>query len=459
MTQKVDAIIIGAGQAGPSLAVRLANTGRSVVLIEKERLGGTCVNNGCIPTKTLVASARAAHVARQAAHYGVITGPVSVDLAAIKARKDAVVQHSRDNLATWIGQTPHLDFILGEGRFVGARQVAVDGQIFEAPLIVVNTGGHPVRPAWPDLSPQRLLTNVEMMELSQLPGRLIIAGGSYIGLEFAQMYRRFGAEVVVVEAASRIIPREDEDVSAGIQAMLEGEGISFRLGCQNVMARDHGGGVVVAWQSPAGAAQVEGDLVLAAVGRRPNIEALDLGKAGVELDGRGFIKVNARLQTTAEGVYALGDVHGRGAFTHTSYNDYEMLATHLLEGEAIDLESRLSGYALFTDPPLARVGMNDRDALQSGRPILRAHLPMARIGRARERGETTGFLRVLVDAETEHFLGVTLFGIEADEIIHQFLQAMTAKLSYKVLMRTVPAHPTVSELIPTLLAMLKPMPA
>jgi pyruvate/2-oxoglutarate dehydrogenase complex dihydrolipoamide dehydrogenase (E3) component len=457
MNETVDAIVIGAGQAGPSLAVRLAEAGRRVVLIEKERLGGTCVNTGCIPTKTLVASARVAHVARTARAFGVNTGPVTVDLAAVKARKDDVVQQSRDGLSSWIGGTATLDFILGEARFVGPRRVAVGDRVFEAPLVVINTGGHPVRPDWPAIDPRRLVTNIEMMELSRLPRRLIVVGGSYIGLEFAQMYRRFGADIVVVEAADRIIAREDADVSAAVQTMLEAEGITLHVACRDIEGADRGDGVVVRWGGAAGPYEVEGDLVLAAVGRRPNVATLDLDRAGVALDARGFILVDGRLQTSAEGVYALGDVNGRGAFTHTSYNDHEILAANLLDGDDRSVDHRLFGYALFTDPPLARVGMTDRDALACGRPILRAELPMARVGRARERGETTGFMRVLVDPETGHFVGATLFGIEADEILHQFIQAMFAGLPYTTLMRAVPVHPTVSELIPTLLARLRPM--
>lgn len=456
MIETVDAIVIGAGQAGPSMAVRLAEAGRRVVLIEKERLGGTCVNNGCIPTKTLIASARAAHVARHAAAFGVTTGPVSVDLAAVKARKDAVIQKSRDGLASWIGHTANLELLIGEARFAGPRLVSAGGRTFAAPLVIINTGGHPVRPDWPHLNPRLLLTNIDMMDLDRLPRRLIVVGGSYIGLEFAQMYRRFGSEVMVVEFADRIIAREDADVSAAVQALLEDEGITVHTGCRDITGANQGEGAVVRWQSGAEACSAEGDLVLAAVGRRPNVAALDLAKAGVKLDARGFIEVNGQLQTTADGVYALGDVNGRGAFTHTSYNDFEILAANLIDGENRSIGQRLFGYALFTDPPLARVGMSDRDARASGRPVLRAELAMARIGRARERGETRGFLRVLVDAESEQFLGATLFGIEADEIVHQFIQAMSAGLGYKELIRAVPVHPTVSELIPTLLAGLAP---
>ena len=461
MTEGMDVIVIGAGQAGPSIATRFADAGRRVVLIEKARLGGTCVNNGCIPTKTLVASARTAHMARRATEFGVNTGPVSVDLAAVKARKDAVVQASRDGLSTWINDTENLTFVLGEARFTGPHTVAVGERTFSAPLIVINTGGRPVRPDWPALDPARLLTNIEMMDVDHLPRRLIVVGGSYIGLEFAQIYRRFGAEVVVLEAADRIIAREDEDVSAAVQAMLEGEGITFHLGARDMVGTHSGEGshacARITWQGGGTGHAVEGDLVLTAIGRRPNVEALDLAAAGVLLDARGFIQVDDHLMTSAEGVYAVGDVNGRGAFTHTSYNDHEMLVANLLEGADERLSARLFGYALFTDPPLARVGITVREAAALGRPVLVADLPMARVGRARERGETTGFMRVLVDPATEQFVGVSLFGIEGDEIIHQFIQAMTAGLSYRAMMRAVPVHPTVAELIPTLLGRLQPL--
>ena len=456
MTETVDLIVIGAGQAGPSFAARFAKTGRRVVLIERERLVGTCVNNGCIPTKTLVASARAAHMARRAADFGVHVGPVTVDMAAVKARKDAVVGQSRENLAAWMDATADLELIIGEARFVGDRTVVVGERTLTASLVVINTGGRPVRPDWPNIDPVRLLTNIDMMALDRLPKRLIVLGGSYIGLEFAQIYRRFGSEVVVLEAADRVIPREDEDVSALVRSMLEAEGIRFQLGCRDLAGVDGAAGVEVSWRANEEAGKIEGDLVLAAIGRRPNVEALDLARTGVLLDPRGFIQVDDRLMTSAPGIYALGDVNGRGAFTHTSYNDFEILAANLIDGEDRTENHRLFGYALFTDPPLARVGMNDRDARASGLAVLRAELPMARVGRARERGEMTGFLRVLVSAESEQILGATLLGIESDEIIHQFIQAMDAGLGYKAMMRAVPVHPTVSELIPTLLSRLEP---
>lgn len=459
MAEQVDVIVIGAGQAGPSLAVRMAKAGKRVVLIERERLGGTCVNNGCIPTKTLVASARVAHLARRAADFGVSTGEIRVDMAAVKARKDAVVQQSRDGLQAWIGATAGLDLILGEARFAGPRRVEVGARSFEAPLVVINTGGSPVVPDWPGLQGAPYLTNREMMDLDRLPEHLVVVGGSYIGLEFAQMYRRFGARVSVVEYADRVIAREDPEVSAAVQARLAAEGIVFHLGARDFSVATTPRGVALGVTVADAPVTLDpGDLLLA-VGRRPNVAGLNLAAAGVNLDARGFIAVDEQLKTSAEGVYALGDVNGRGAFTHTSYNDYEILAANLLDGEARRVGDRLIAYALFTDPPLARVGLSDQQALASGRPLLRAHLPMTRVGRARERGETTGFMSVLVDPETHLFVGATLFCIESDEILHSFIHAMTAGVTYKAMARAVPIHPTVSELIPTLLDGLAPLTA
>jgi pyruvate/2-oxoglutarate dehydrogenase complex dihydrolipoamide dehydrogenase (E3) component len=457
MVEHVDVVVIGAGQAGPPLAVRMAQAGRRVVLVERERLGGTCVNNGCIPTKTLVASARVAHLARRAADFGVLVGDVGVDFARVMARKNAVVEQSRQGLAQWIGGTAGLELIIGEARFVGPRAVAVGDRRIEAALMVINTGGAPVIPDWAACGGAPFLTNREMMDLERLPEHLVVVGGSYIGLEFAQMFRRFGARVSVVEHADRLIAREDDDVSAAVRDHLQAEGIAVHLGGRDfaVQATERGASLAFS-RNGEPVALDPGDLLLA-VGRRPNVAGLDLAAAGVELDARGFIAVDAHLQTSAQGVYALGDVNGRGAFTHTSYNDFEILAANLLDGEARRVDDRLTAYALFIDPPLARVGLSDRAARASGRPVLKATLPMTRVGRARERGETTGFMKVLVDAETDRILGATLWCIEADEVIHAFIHAMTAGISCKTMMRAVPIHPTVSELIPTLLQGLAPL--
>jgi pyruvate/2-oxoglutarate dehydrogenase complex dihydrolipoamide dehydrogenase (E3) component len=485
MTTRFDAIIIGAGQAGPALAARLAGAGWSVALIEREHLGGTCVNDGCTPTKTLVASARAAHVARRAADWGVrIDGTVSVDMKAVKARKDAVVAQSVDGLERWLGGLDRFVLVRGHARFTGAHTVQVqgaeqgsehDGETFEAPKIFVNTGGRATLPPWPGIDGVPVLNNTSVLELDVLPEHLIVAGASYIGLEFAQVYRRFGAHVTVIDVADRPIAREDEDVSRAVQAMLEGEGVEFVLGATDVRVEPGDGagrapGAADARVPSAEAARVrvhlsasgathviQGSHLLAAVGRRPNTDDLGLDRAGIVTDARGFITVDDELRTNVEGVWALGDVNGRGAFTHTSYNDYEIVAANLLDGEHRRVSDRIPVYALFTDPPLARIGIDKAQALASGKPALIATMPMTRVGRARERGETAGFMEVIVDAQTERILGATLLGIEADEVIHALLDVMAAGASYRVIQRCMHIHPTVSELVPTLLGDLRPL--
>lgn len=455
--EQVDAIIIGAGQAGPSLAVDLANSGRKVVLIERERLGGTCVNNGCIPTKTLVASARTAHMVRRAGDFGVSVGAPTVDMAAVKARKDAVVQQSRDSLAAWLGGTHGLEVILGEARFTGEKTLTVGTRKLTAPLIVINTGGRPVKPDWPGIADVPVLTNIEMMDMARLPEHLVIAGGSYIGLEFAQMYRRFGARVTVLETSDRIIAREDPHVSQAIMETLAAEGVEFHLGAKDFRVEKTPDGFRLSLAAATGPVVLDGSDLLAAIGRKPNVEGLALDVAGVKRDARGYITIDDALQTNVAGVYALGDVNGRGAFTHTSYNDYEILSANLIKAEARSLKGRNTGYALYIDPPLGRVGMTEAQAKASGRKVLKAFMPMSRVGRARERGETTGFLSALADAETGQILGATLFGIEADEVIHLFINAMGSGLGYDEMRKIMPIHPTVSELIPTLLGTMKPL--
>ncbi|MGG5823624.1 FAD-containing oxidoreductase [Falsiroseomonas sp. HW251] len=458
MVDSYDAVVIGSGQAGPSLAVRMAKQGLRTVLIEREHLGGTCVNDGCTPTKTLVASARVAHLARRAAEYGVcIPGEVTVDMAAVKARKDRVVQASVDGLGTWLRGTKNLELAVGAARFVGPRTVAVGARTLSAPRIFINTGGRPLVPDWPGLSDIRFLTNVSMMEMDRAPKHLIVVGGSYIGLEFAQMYRRFGSEVTVLEYADRLIAREDPDVSSSIQEILEAEGIAIRCGVRDAKVAPHGSGVRVDATAASQALSVVGSDLLVAVGRRPNVEDLNLDAAGVRLDARGFIAVDDQLRTSAEGIWALGDVNGKGAFTHTSYNDYEIVAANLLDKGARRVSDRITAYALFTDPPLGRVGMTEAEVRAGGRPALKAHMPMTRVARARERGETQGFMKVLVDRETKLVLGAALLCIEADEIVHSLLDIMAAQAPYTVIEQAMHIHPTVSELIPTMLGELKPL--
>jgi pyruvate/2-oxoglutarate dehydrogenase complex dihydrolipoamide dehydrogenase (E3) component len=458
MPQDFDAIVIGAGQSGPFLAVRLAEAGFKTALIERSHLGGTCVNDGCIPTKTLVASARAAHMARRAADFGVVLGgKVAVDMKAVKARKDAVVGGSLTGLADWIGATANLTLIWGDAAFAGPHEVAVNGDRLSAPRIFINTGGRATVPDWPGLHEVPYLTNTEMMELDVLPERLIVAGGSYIGLEFAQMYRRFGAQVTVLEYGDRLIGREDPEISQAVQDILEAEGVEFHLGVRDIQVAESHGVVTLNATSAGRPVQVDGSHLLLAVGRKPNTEGLNLAAAGIALDARGYIAVDDRLSTNVEGVWAMGDVNGRGAFTHTSYNDFEIVAANLLDGEDRRLSDRVLGYGLFIDPPLGRAGMTEAEVRASGRPALVATYPMSRVGRAKERGETAGFMKLLADAETKEILGAAILGVEGDEAIHVLLVAMAGKVPYPVVQRAMPIHPTVSELLPTLIAQLKPL--
>jgi len=460
MSTPYDAIVIGSGQAGPSVAARLAASGLRTALVEREHLGGTCVNDGCMPTKTLVASARAAHIARRAADFGVtIGGPVGVDMKAVKARKDAIVGQSVANLTRWLSGIEGLDLHWGHARFVSSHAIEIGGQVLEAPKIFINVGGRPVLPDWPGIADAPVLTNTTLLELDRLPEHLLVIGGSYIGLEFAQIFRRFGARVTVLEVADRLIAREDPEVSRAVQSILEAEGIRFHLAVRKARVRAQGPRVAIEFEDAAGAQALDGSDLFAAVGRRPNSDDLGLQHTRIATDARGFIQVDDCLRTNVPGIWALGDVNGRGAFTHTSYNDHEIVLANLLDDDPRRVGDRISAYALFTDPPLARLGMNQAEARTSGRPVLVGRLPMSRVGRARERGETQGFMQVLVDAETERILGATLLCIEADEIVHSLLDVMAAGASYKVIRRCVHIHPTVSELIPTLLADLRPLAA
>jgi len=460
-TQAYDAILIGSGQAGPPLAVRLAKAGHKVAFIEREHFGGTCVNDGCIPTKTLVASARAAHVARHASEWGIeVGGPVRTDMKAVKARKDRVVAQSIEGVRKWLSGTPNIEIVWGHARFVGADTVEVGERRLQAPRIFINVGGRAVLPHWPGIETVPVLTNTSMMSIDAVPEHLVIAGGSYIGLEFAQMYRRFGARVTVIEYGDRLIAREDPEVSREVQAMLEREGIVFRCGVPSatVAAGEHGRIRVTLGGGAHAGEVVEGTHLLAAVGRRPNTDDLGLDAAGIATDAKGYVTVDDELRTNVAGVWALGDCNGRGAFTHTSYNDYQIAAANLLDGAHRKVTDRITAYALFTDPPLGRVGMSEAEARRSGRRVLAATMPMTRVGRARERGETTGFMKVLVDDESERILGASLLCIEADEIVHALLDVMAAGAPYSVIRDAVHIHPTVSELIPTLLEQLAELP-
>jgi pyruvate/2-oxoglutarate dehydrogenase complex dihydrolipoamide dehydrogenase (E3) component len=458
MPEIFDAIVIGSGQAGHFLAVRLAKSGQKVAFVEQSHFGGTCVNDGCMPTKTMVASARVAHLARRAADFGVqINGPVTVDMHSVLRRKNSVVAGAKTGLATWLAGTENLTLIWGTASFMAPHVVEVGGRQLEAPRIFINTGGRPVIPDWPGLTDVPYLTNTTLMELDTLPQHLIVAGGSYIGLEFAQMYRRFGAEVTIVEYADDIVAREDDDVRATLRTVLQSEGITIHTSVRDITVAHVEGGVRLQARSHGNDFTVNGSHLLLAVGRRPNTEALGVAAAGIALDARGFIQVDDMLQTNVPGIWALGDVHGRGAFTHTAYNDYEIVAANLLDGAQRRITDRIPVYALFTDPPLARIGLSEAEARARSGQTLRGMMPMTRVGRAKERGETTGFMKVFVDGETNRILGATLLCIEADEIIHSLLDVMAAGAPYTVVRNCVHIHPTVSELIPTMLADLRPL--
>lgn len=457
MAQGFDAIIIGTGQAGPALAARLAGAGMKTAVIERARFGGTCVNTGCIPTKTLIASAYAAQLARRAAEYGVtIGGPVAVDMKQVKARKDEISGRSSNGVEQWMRSLENGTVYQGHARFESAHGVRVNGELLEADRIFVNVGGRALVLPMPGLDQVPYLTNSSMMAVDFLPEHLIVIGGSYVGLEFGQMYRRFGARVTVVEKGPRLIQREDEDVSQAVREILEAEGIEIRLNANCLSARREGDHVAVGLDCSDGARDVHGSHLLLAVGRVPNTEDLGLDQAGVETDARGYIQVDEQLRTNVPGIWALGDCNGRGAFTHTSYNDYEIVAANLLDNDPRKLTDRIAAYAMFIDPPLGRAGMTEAEARQSGRRLLVGSRPMSRVGRAVEKGESQGFMKVVVDADTRMILGAAILGVTGDEVIHSLLDIMYAKAPYTTISCAMHIHPTVSELIPTLLQELRP---
>jgi pyruvate/2-oxoglutarate dehydrogenase complex dihydrolipoamide dehydrogenase (E3) component len=456
--QNFDSIVIGAGQAGPALAVRLAKSGRKTAIIERKLIGGTCVNVGCVPTKTLIASARAAHVTRRGSDFGVvISGEIKMDMERVKARKDEVVRHSNEGLTDWLKGTPNLEVIEGHACFESAQTVHVNQSILQAKEFFINVGGRPSIPEITGLADVNYLTSSSILDLTVLPEHLIIIGGSYIGLEFAQMYRRFGSRVSVVEMGPRLIGREDEAVSIAIQKILENEGIAIHLNATCLKVAKHANGVLVTASCEPDKVELSGSHLLLAVGRQPNTHDLGLDLADVKTDDRGFIKVDDQLRTNVDGIWAMGDVNGRGAFTHTSWNDFEIVAANLLDKDPRRVSDRIPTHALFIDPPLARVGLSEREVLASGRPALVGRMQMSRVGRARERSETQGLMSVVVDADTKKILGASLLGIEADEVIHCILDVMAADAPYTVIQRAMHIHPTVSELIPTLLGDLKPL--
>ena len=454
--QVFDAIIVGAGQAGPAIAARFSREGLKTAVIERHHFGGTCVNVGCVPTKTLVASARAIRQAQRGAEYGFDVADLRVDMARVMARKDAIVAKSREGVETWMRGLKHAEVIVGDACFVGPATLKVGQRRLSAPRIFLNVGARAMRPELPGIDTVSTLDNVSMMELDRVPEHLMIIGGSYIGLEFAQLMRRMGAAVTVVERSTRLLPREDADVSDGVRAILEAEGVRFELGAECLSLAPAGSGIVVG-AACRGGQGITGSHVLLAAGRRPNTDKLGLEQAGIRIDARGYIEVDDQCRTSADGVWAVGDCNGRGAFTHTSWNDHEIVVANLFDGDPRRITDRIPCFALFIDPALGRVGMTETESLASGKRVLRATMSMQRVGRAREAGETQGFMKVLVDGETQRIMGAAILGMNGDEVVHSLLDLMAADLPYTVISRAVHIHPTVSELLPTLLQQLKPV--
>ena len=453
-----DAIVIGTGQSGPALARRLVAAGQKVAVIERKFFGGTCVNTGCTPTKTLVASAYAAYLARRASDYGVtIGGPVGVDMQAVKARKDAIAGASRRGVERSLKTLEGCTVYEGHARFVADKKVAVNGSVLEANRIFINVGGRESIPPIPGFDQVPHFTNSSMMDIDFLPSHLIILGGSYIGLEFAQVYRRFGSEVTVIELAPRLIPREDEDVSSAVAEFLKEEDIDVRVGSKVVGVEKQGNSIAVKVESAGKISQVVGTHVLVAIGRRPNTDDLGLDKAGIAIDPHGYIQVDDQLRTNVPGIWAMGDCNGRGAFTHTSWNDFEIVAANILDNDQRRVSDRISAYALYTDPPLGRVGMTEAEVRKTGKPALISTMAMEDVSRAYEKSETKGFMKILVDQDSKQILGASLLGLAGDEVIHCILDLMYAKAPYTVMQRAMHIHPTVSEFIPTMMGDLKPL--
>ena len=457
MSKPYDAIVIGTGQAGPPLAARLSGAGMKVAILERGAFGGTCVNTGCIPTKTLVANAAAANAVRRAAEFGVSAGsPITVDMKKVKARKDRISGKSRDAVEATLRGLPNATVYTGQARFESPRAVRIADDVLTAERIFINVGGRAAVPPIQGLSDVPYWNNSSIMAVDFVPPHLVVIGGSYIGLEFAQMYRRFGSAVTIVEKSPHLIAREDEDTSAAIREILEDEGVSVRTGAECVSVAKTPSGVRVGVSCREGEPAVDGTHILLAVGRRPNTDDLGLEKAGVAVDPRGYITVDDALRTNVPGIWALGDCNGRGAFTHTSYNDFEIVAANLLDDDPRRVSDRIEAYGLFIDPPLGRAGMTEAAARKAGRRILVGKRPMTRVGRAIEKGETHGFMKVVVDADTKRILGAAILGVGGDEVIHSILDVMYANAPYTVIQRAMHIHPTVSELVPTMLADLRP---
>jgi pyruvate/2-oxoglutarate dehydrogenase complex dihydrolipoamide dehydrogenase (E3) component len=453
-----DDVIVGAGQAGPSLAVRLAKAGRKIAFVERKLFGGTCVNTGCTPTKAMIASAEVAQRARDAGRFGVhLPGEVNVSLREVKARADAIVAKSRTGVESMLTSLKNCTVFRGTASFTGANRLTVGEQEIEAERVFLNVGARAALPQLPGIDHVAVLTSSDMLQLEDVPKHLVVVGGGYIGLEFAQMFRRFGSEVTVVEIGPRLASHEDEDVSAMLTELLRKEGITVRLGAECIGLSKGESGVRVHVSCSDGDPETPASHVLVATGRKPNTADLNLEAAGVQMDDRGYVIVNDQLQTSAPNIWAMGDCNGQGAFTHTAYNDYEIVAANLLDGAKRRVSDRIPCHALYTDPPLAQVGMTEAEARRSGKKVLVGKREMARVNRAVEKGESFGAMKVLVDAETKLILGASILGTGGDEVIHCILDVMYAKVPYTILQHAVHIHPTVSELIPTMLGDLKPL--
>ncbi len=454
--KRFDAIIIGTGQAGSPLATRFAGAGKTVAIIERHKFGGTCVNTGCVPTKTLVASAYAIHNARRGAEYGFTAGDVRVDIKRVKARKDAASASSSNAVEESLRGMTNCTVIEGHARFQSSNTIVVNDEVLQAEKIYINVGARASVPEMPGIHDVPFLNNSSMMDIDFVPEDFIIVGGSYVGLEFAQIYRRLGSEVTVVEMGPRLIGREDEDISQAVREILEAEGINIRLNAKCISLSKRDDGVAVGLTCEEGPPEIVGTHVLLAVGRIPNTSDLGLDQVGVAIDHRGYIMVDDQLQTNVPGIWALGDCNGRGAFTHTSFNDYEIVADNLFNADHRRVSDRIQAYALYIDPPLGRCGMTDAQVRQSGRRALAAKFPMSEVSRAYEKGETQGFIKICVDAETKQILGASILGVGGDEVIHVLLDVMYAKAPYTLIQRAMHIHPTVSEYLPTILGKLEP---
>jgi len=454
---KYDAIIIGSGQAANPLSNRLADRGWSVALIEKAHLGGTCINTGCTPTKTMVHRAQVAHYARNAARWGVRAGAVSVDLAQVVAQKNQIVQRFRGGHQKHIEQRPNLHLHKGQARFVSSRQVRVGDELLESEKIFIDAGARPLIPSIPGLDATGYLTNESIMELTDVPEHLIVLGGGYIGLEFGQMFRRFGSEVTVIHQSGQILPREDGEIAAELKKALEAEGIKFLLNARTTRAEKKNGSLALTVEADNSLSTVTGSHLLVATGRQPNSEDLGLEKAGVETDKNGFIKVNSRLETNVPGIWALGDVKGGPAFTHISYNDFQIVYANLVEGRNLSIENRTVPYCVFTDPQLGGVGMTEKEARGKGHKLKIGKAPMSGVARAIERDETAGLMKLVVDAANDKILGASILASEGGELVQILSTLMLGGLPYTLLKGAVYIHPTLAEGFFSLMDDVKPV--